>query len=93
VFEEPFGLVATQAMAVGRPVVIFDSGGLREQVKDGINGFVVKRGDIHCLKERVVELADNPGLAAEMGERGREIAYKRFNEEGMIRKYIDVIKA
>ena len=41
-WEEPFGLVMTEAMACGTPVIAFRRGSVPEIVKDGKNGFVVR---------------------------------------------------
>lgn len=41
-WNEPFGLVMIEAMACGTPVIAFDHGSVREVVKDGKTGFVVK---------------------------------------------------
>lgn len=45
-WDEPFGLVACEALATGTPVVGYDSGGLREIVSEGETGALVARGDI-----------------------------------------------
>ena len=42
IWEEPFGLVMTEAMACGTPVIGFDRGSVSEVIKDGVTGFVVK---------------------------------------------------
>ncbi|MCD6500561.1 glycosyltransferase family 4 protein [bacterium] len=44
-WEEPFGLVMIEAMACGTPVVAFDRGSVREVIKDGKTGFIVKPFD------------------------------------------------
>lgn len=41
-WEEPFGLVMIEAMACGVPVIAYDKGPVREIVKDGETGFIVK---------------------------------------------------
>jgi glycosyltransferase involved in cell wall biosynthesis len=41
-WEEPFGLVMIEAMACGTPVIAFDRGSVREVVRDGVTGFIVK---------------------------------------------------
>lgn len=44
-WEEPFGLVMIESMACGTPVIAFDRGSVREVVKDGETGFIVKNID------------------------------------------------
>lgn len=44
-WNEPFGLVAIEAMACGTPVIAFDNGPVREQIIDGKTGFIVKNVD------------------------------------------------
>lgn len=41
-WEEPFGLVMSEAMASGTPVIVFDRGAAKEVVKHGKTGFVIK---------------------------------------------------
>lgn len=41
-WHEPFGLVMVEAMACGTPVIAYDMGSVREIVRDGVTGFVVK---------------------------------------------------
>ncbi|MCK4799517.1 glycosyltransferase family 4 protein [Candidatus Parcubacteria bacterium] len=42
IWEEPFGLVMTEAMATGTPVIGFKKGSVSEVIKNGKTGFVVK---------------------------------------------------
>ncbi|MCD6500560.1 glycosyltransferase family 4 protein [bacterium] len=44
-WEEPFGLVVIEAMACGTPVIAFDRGSMKELIKDGKTGFLVKNID------------------------------------------------
>jgi len=41
-WEEPFGLVVTEAHACGTPVIAFNRGSMGELIEDGKNGFLVK---------------------------------------------------
>lgn len=50
---EPFGLVAVEAIASGRWVVARDVGGLRDIVRDGVNGTLVGDGDFAGALSRV----------------------------------------
>jgi glycosyltransferase involved in cell wall biosynthesis len=51
--EEPFGIVAVEAIASGRWVVAAAVGGLREIIDDGVNGTLVRDGDFAGAVERV----------------------------------------
>lgn len=44
-WEEPFGLVMTEAMACGTPVVAFARGSVPEVIKDGVTGFIINPSD------------------------------------------------
>ncbi len=70
-WAEPFGMVAVEAMASGRPVVASDVGGLADSVVNGETGFLVPPGDAAALAQKLRLLLDNPELRAEMGRRGR----------------------
>lgn len=45
VFDEPFGMVAIEALACGTPVIGLNSGAIPEIVTDGVNGFVIEKQD------------------------------------------------
>jgi glycosyltransferase involved in cell wall biosynthesis len=72
---ETFGQVVLEAMASGLPVVVKDSGGQRELVKDGKDGFVAR--DDGEFKQKVHALIDNPALRKAMGYNARHSAIKR----------------
>jgi glycosyltransferase involved in cell wall biosynthesis len=55
-WPEPFGLVMTEAMACGTPVIAFPEGSAPELVLDGETGFVVE--DEHAMAEAVVRLGE-----------------------------------
>lgn len=81
---EPFGLVTVEAMAQGLPVVVTNSGGSPEIVRDGIEGFLVEPGDAETLALRLDCLLDSPGLRREMGRRGRARVRSRFTVDHML---------
>ena len=71
---EPFGLVAFEAMAHGRPVVASRVGGLPEIVVDDETGRLVAPGSTDTIAAAVVAIGRDPGRARRMGERGRRRA-------------------
>jgi len=52
---ESFGMVALEAMAMGRPVIASEVGGLAYLVQDGVNGYHVPTRDPEALAERIYE--------------------------------------
>jgi glycosyltransferase involved in cell wall biosynthesis len=81
--EEPFGLVPLEAMASARPVIVTRSGGLIESVVDGVTGFVIPKEDPALLADRLSALLGRPGLAARMGEQGRQHVEEHFTRRRM----------
>jgi len=75
---EPFGLVATEAMACGTPVVVSDTGGLREIVVDG-TGLTFPPQDAEQLADRLAEILTDPDLAGRLVARGRERIRARYD--------------
>jgi len=67
---EAFGYTALEALAAGRPVVAYRSGGLEEIVEDGHTGLLVPSGDEAALTAALVRLADDPALGARLGAAG-----------------------
>jgi starch synthase len=78
---EGLGSAALAAMAAGVPVVASAVGGLPEVVEDGLTGFLVSDGDFGAPVRR---LLDNPELAVQMGEAGRERVMREFSIEVMV---------
>jgi len=60
---EPFGIVALEAMAAKVPVIVGDTGGLRELVEHGENGLCVRPEDSDHLADLVNDVLADPGLA------------------------------
>jgi UDP-glucose:tetrahydrobiopterin glucosyltransferase len=56
VWEEPFGLVAVEAMAAGTPVVAFARGAMPEVIEDGVTGYLVSPDDIGAAAAAVARV-------------------------------------
>jgi glycosyltransferase involved in cell wall biosynthesis len=78
-WEEPFGLVVTECMAMERPVVGYATGALPELVTNGQEGELVARGDTDALARALVALLRNPALRTDMGKRGRQRVISEFS--------------
>ena len=69
-FESP-GFVALEAMAHGKPVLANDADGVRDNVSDGIEGFLVGLIDLDGFARRAIQLASDATLRRRMGDAGR----------------------
>jgi glycosyltransferase involved in cell wall biosynthesis len=87
--SEPAGCpnASLEAMAVGLPVVATDVGGAGEQVRDGVTGRLVPRGDCRALAEALVELAHDADLRARYGAAGRAHVAAGFDVRRMLADY------
>ncbi|MFJ3384359.1 MULTISPECIES: glycosyltransferase family 4 protein [unclassified Curtobacterium] len=63
--------VSLEAMAVGRPVVITDTPGISDYVRNEETGYLVRPGDHRPLARRILALLSDPAGAAAMGRRAR----------------------
>ncbi len=75
---EVFGMVASEALAFGCPLVAARSGGLPEIVEHGANGLLFENEDAGDLAHQVAVLLDQPELAAKLGEQGAQDAVRRL---------------
>lgn len=76
-WEEPFGMVAIEAMMRGTAVVASDGGGLRDIVRQG-TGVLVPPGDDTAWSEILTELLTNRERCEAMGAAGREVALAEY---------------
>ncbi|MGC8873659.1 MAG: glycosyltransferase [Chloroflexia bacterium] len=73
---ESFGMVALESLACGTPVVASRVGGLATIIEDGVNGFLVPRGDPVAMAYRILQLVEDCQLRRQMGLQGIETARK-----------------
>jgi len=81
--------VLVEAMATGLPVVSTPVSGIPELVTDGENGLLVAPEDAIALAEALVALHNDPGLAAAIGERGREDVLRRFDGDALVGELVE----
>jgi glycosyltransferase involved in cell wall biosynthesis len=67
IWAETFGIVALEAMSMGKPIIASRIGGLSDVVIDGETGFLVPPGDPQALREAIQCLLDDPALRECMG--------------------------
>lgn len=67
---EPFGLAVLEALACGRPVVATKVGGIREIVRDGVDGLLVEPDDPAALAAAIDTFLDDPEAGRRCGRAG-----------------------
>jgi glycosyltransferase involved in cell wall biosynthesis len=80
---ETFSLAALESMACGKPLVMSDIGGAREQVAHGVHGLLFAPGDIETLTAHLQRLTDASARAA-MGAAASERVRASFTLERMV---------
>jgi len=88
---EPFGLVAVEAMACGTPVVVGDTGGLREIVSDG-SGLSFEPEDDEALADALIRVLTEPGLAERLVTNGRARTRRRYDWSAVGRRTVEVYR-
>jgi len=83
----------TEAMAMGRAVVVTRTRGQVDVVRDGETGLYVPPGDPAALRAAVRYLLDHPAEAARMGRHGRALAESRHTLDGWVTAVADVVTA
>ncbi|MBI5643840.1 MAG: glycosyltransferase family 4 protein [Deltaproteobacteria bacterium] len=89
---EAFGIVGIEAMACARPVIGFDTGGISEWLKDGVNGFLVPRGSYRELAEKIELLLMDKKLNEEMGMAARRLYEENFTKELHVDKLLSAME-
>jgi glycosyltransferase involved in cell wall biosynthesis len=86
--SEGLGVAVLEAMAMAKPVVAADAGGLPEAVAHGESGLVVRAGDAPALADALVSLLTDEQRRKEMGRRGRERALAHFDKPKLVDRIV-----
>jgi trehalose synthase len=89
--REGFGLTVTEAMWKGTAVVGGNVGGIRYQIEDGVNGFLVS--SVAEAAERTVQLLKDRGLRERLGKQARETVRQRFLLTRYLEQYLDLFNS
>jgi UDP-glucose:(heptosyl)LPS alpha-1,3-glucosyltransferase len=87
---EAFPLVALEAAAAGLPIVACPVNGVRELVRDGVEGFLVER-DPAQIADRLMRLGADPALREQMGDAARAAALG-YSWERMVDRHVELYR-
>jgi trehalose synthase len=89
--REGFGLTVAEAMWKGTPVIGGNVGGIRYQIENGVNGFLVS--SIEEAAERIVRLLKDEKLREEMGRKARQSVREKFQLTRYLEQYLELCGA
>ena len=78
-----------EALACGLPLIATDTGGTKEILADGRNGFIVRMRDSNDLAEKLEKLVLDPSLVERMGQESLRIA-KELSWESVAKGYVEL---
>jgi glycosyltransferase involved in cell wall biosynthesis len=92
---ECFGLVLTEAMACGKPVIASNLPGVRTVVDHNVNGLLVQPGDVKDLSEKIDYLLNNDEVCKSFGKEGRKKTEEKYSWKRIAEKlehtYFDIL--
>lgn len=89
--REGFGLTVAEAMWKGAAVIGGNVGGIRYQIEDGVNGFLVN--NVEEAAARIVQLVKDEDLRRRLGKAGRETVRQKFLLSRNLEQYLDLFSA
>ena len=91
-YREAQGLTILEAMALSRPVVASNVGGIPEMIQDRINGLLVPPQDPPALASAIVRLLQDHPLADMLGRAGHDMTHDRFCVQIMVNAVQDAVR-
>jgi glycosyltransferase involved in cell wall biosynthesis len=89
--HEPFGRVVMEALSLEKPVVAYDSGGVKEIVHDSKTGFLVPPKNYTEAAKKLMMLLEDESLRRSLGIQGRKDVHERFSAEAMTNNLKDIL--
>ncbi|WP_271460798.1 MULTISPECIES: glycosyltransferase family 4 protein [Pantoea] len=78
--------ILIEAAAKGRPIIAYDTGGCGNILHNGINGYLIEKGNIDELKNKIIFLLSDINIRRHMGENGRRLVETHFGSVIIIKQ-------
>lgn len=88
--QEGLGLVLVEAMGCGLPVIAGDLPAVHDVIQDQKTGLLVKPQDAGALCQSIERLSNNPELAGEIAQQGREYAIRHFDWQYIANRHNEI---
>ncbi len=91
--SEGLSIATIEAMALGKPVVVTDSGGPKEIVDNEMTGLIVPPKDSKAISEGVIRLLSDKTYAVKLGINGKIAVRNKFGIDENINRYADLYRS
>jgi glycosyltransferase involved in cell wall biosynthesis len=82
-----------EAMATSRPIVVSDSRGVRDYVRDGVTMLTAPPGDANALAATIVNLTQSPAEAQRLGDNARRFVVEHCDNRVYARELAEIVRA
>jgi L-malate glycosyltransferase len=86
--DESFGMGILETMSYGKPVLATHVGGVPEVMRNNIDGYLFKVGDIKGFAGKLKLLLNNPPLLQKLGNSAAKRAKEKFSADVIVKQYI-----
>ncbi|WP_457619054.1 glycosyltransferase family 4 protein [Lutibacter sp.] len=87
--SEGFPLAPAEAMALAKPVIATNVGGVTDLIENGVSGLLVPSGDAVSLADKIAQLMTNPKLREQLGQAGRKRIETCFSVDVIANCYME----
>jgi glycosyltransferase involved in cell wall biosynthesis len=89
---EGFGLSVLEGMNRGCVPIVTETCGCRDAISDGVNGFVVRVGDVEAVASLVRQVDQDRAALASMSEDARRTVKESFSSEKEVARHLEVLR-
>lgn len=85
--RETQGLATLEAQACGLPVIVFDSGGVKYTLEDGVSGFVCEEYNVQDVGAKIIKFIEDPSLLTKMSNQAVTFVDKKYAQKVIDKKW------
>jgi glycosyltransferase involved in cell wall biosynthesis len=90
--QEGLGTAMIDALALGKPVVAANAGGIPEIIKDGDTGRLVEAANPQALAQGIIQMLTHKDQAQSMAQRGQAVVKEQFSIDAMVENNLAVYR-